>query len=229
MQINENNAVIDVHRQGETGYAHRFVMGDLVYTAADRKAIKLWTPEGEKTFDVQAGRSKMSFLEDGGPVTVELNEAGKVIDIDRFTVEMTLDEQPRTRPGYVIQVHGRVTKIQPPLIYVESTVGRYTLPSKHGPADAAVGDEVSLWVNEENMVIDVHGKDKHQAGPHRLIFGELIYAGKTNHEIRIQTPEGERVFPLRRMEVKTKPIAEGSNVLLELNEDGIVVNLRKAS
>ena len=58
----------------------------------------------------------MSAFEEGAPVTIELNEAGKVIDIHRFTVEMSFDEHPRTKPGYVIQVNGTVTKIQSGLI-----------------------------------------------------------------------------------------------------------------
>lgn len=228
MQVNENNAVIDVHRKGEKAHSHRYVSGNLTYTSADRKAVKLWTPEGEKTFDVQTGRSKMSTLEEGAPVTIELNEAGKVIDIHRFTVEMSFDEHPHTTPGYVIQVNGTVTKIQSGVIYVKTPTGQYTISAKTAPSDAAVGDEVSLWVNEENMVIDHHGKEKHKAGMHRLIFGKLIYVGTTKNQIKLSTPEGEKVFPLERMEVKTKPIAEGSNIVVELNEEGTVVDLRKA-
>ena len=67
MQVNENNAVIDVHRKGDRSHAHRFVSGNLTYTSADRKEIKLWTPEGEKTIDVQAGRSKLAPIEEGAP------------------------------------------------------------------------------------------------------------------------------------------------------------------
>jgi uncharacterized protein YuzE len=228
MQVNENNAVIDVHRKGEKSHSHRFVSGNLTYTSSDKKEIKLWTPEGEKTFDVQTGRSKMSSLEEGAPVTIELNEAGKVIDIHRFTVEMAFAEHPRTKPGYVIQVNGTVTKIESGLIYVKTPTGQYTISAKTAPADAAVGDEVSIWLNEENMVIDHHGKEKHKAGTHRLIFGKLIYAGTTKNVIRLGTPEGVKEFPLERMEVKTKPIKEGSNIVVELNEEGTVIDLRKA-
>jgi uncharacterized protein YuzE len=228
MQVNENNAVIDVHRKGAAAHHHRYITGKLAYTSTDRKEIKLWTPEGEKTFDVQTGRSKMSTLEEGAPVTIEVNEAGKVIDIHRFTVEMAFNEHPRTKPGYVIEVNGTVTKIQSGVIYVKTPTGQYTISAKTAPADAAVGDEVSLWVNEENMVIDHHGKEKHKKGFHRLIFGKLIYVGKTKDQIKLQTPEGERIFPLERMEVKTKPIAEGSQIVVELNEEGTVIDLRKA-
>jgi hypothetical protein len=43
-----------------------------------------------------------------------------------------------------------------------------------------------------------------------------------------QTPEGEKVPPVERMEVKTKPIEEGSNIVVELNEEGKVIDLRQA-
>lgn len=228
MMVNENNNVIDVHRKGEKGHFHRYVSGNLTYTSADQKEIKLWTPEGEKTIDVQTGRSKMSSLKEGAHVTVELNEAGKMIDIHHFTVEMSFDEHPRTTPGHVIQVNGTVTKIHSGLIYVKTPAGQYTISAKTAPADAAVGDEVSLWINEENMVIDHHGKEKHMKGTHRLIFGKLIRTGPNKNEIKLSTPEGEKVFPLERMEVKTKPIAEGSNIVVELNEEGTVIDLRKA-
>lgn len=236
MQVNENNAVIDVHREGEGGYAHRFVTGDLVYRAADRKAIKLWTPEGEKTFGVQAGRSKMSLLEDGGPVTVELNEEGKVIDINRFTAGITMDTEGQGNRGYQIRVDGVVTRIKSGLVYVKTPVAQYTIPVKQAPRDAAIGDQVSLWLNDEAIVIDHHGMQKNKSGAHRFLTGKLIYADEKNipgrafkKEIKLLTPRGEMRFPMERMEVKTKPIAEGSDVLLELNEEGVVVDLRNAS
>ena len=111
---------------------------------------------------------------------------------------------------------------------MKTPAGQYTISAKTAPADAAVGDHVSLWVNEEGMVIDHHGKEKHKAGSHRLIFGKLIYAGTTKNVIKLGTPEGVKEFPLERMEIKTKPIAEGSNIVVELNEEGTVIDLRKA-
>jgi len=227
MQVSGNNAVIDVHRKGEPAHAHRYVSGNLTYTFSDHKEIKLWTPEGEKTFDVQTGQSKMGSFEEGAPVTVELNEAGKVIDIHRLTLEMNFDEHPRTMPGSVIQVSGTVTKIQSGLIYVKTPVGQSIISANTAPADAAVGDEVSLWMNDENMVIDHHGKEKNKQGMHRLIYGKLIYTGTTKNQIKLSTPEGEKLFPLERMEVKTKSIAEGSHIVVELNEQGTVIDLRK--
>lgn len=226
MQVNDNNVVVDVHRKGDPSHSHRFVSGKLAYVSTDRKEIKLWTPEGEQAFDVQTGRSRLSGIEEGAPIAIELNEAGKVIEIHRMTVELELDEHPHTLSGYHLTLHGEVTKIQSGVVFVKTPVGQYTINAKTAPADAAVGDEVTLWLNEENMVIDHHGKHKNQAGVHRLITGKLIYAGLTKKEIKLWTPEGEKVFPLDRMEVKTKPIAEGSMVVVELDENGTVIDLK---
>jgi hypothetical protein len=228
MQVNENNAVIDVHRKGDPSHSHRFVSGKLAYVSTDRREIKLWTPEGEKKFDVQTGRSQLSGINEGTPIAIELNEQGKVIDIHRMTVEMAFDEHPHTEAGHHLTLHGVVTKVQSGLFYVKTPVGQYTINAKTAPPDAAVGDEVTLWLNEENLVIDHHGKHKNQAGTHRLITGKLIYTGTTKNQIKLWTPEGEKVFPLERMEVKTKPIPEGSMITVELDEKGTVIDLKKA-
>jgi hypothetical protein len=228
MQVNENNAVIDVHRKGDPSHSHRFVSGKLAYVSTDRREIKLWTPEGEKKFDVQTGRSQLSGIDEGTPIAIELNEQGKVIDIHRMTVEMEFDEHPHTKSGNHLTLHGVVTKIQSGSVFVKTPVGQYNINAKTAPSDAAVGDEVTLWLNEENLVIDHHGKHKNMPGAHRLITGKLIYTGATKNQIKLWTPEGEKVFPLERMEVKTKPIPEGSMITVELDEKGTVIDLKKA-
>ncbi len=228
MTVNENNTVIDVHRKGDPAHTHRFVTGNLVYVGKMKKEIKLWTPDGEKVFPLDRLETKTGGIEEGAMVTVELNEAGTVIDLHRMTVEMAFDEHPHTKSGDHLTLNGVVTKIQSGLVHVKTPVGQYTINAKTAPSDAAVGDEVTLWLNEENLVIDHHGKHKNKAGAHRLISGKLIYAGLTKKEIKLWTPEGEKVFPLDRMEVKTKPIAEGSMITVELDESGAVIDLRKA-
>ncbi|HSE60416.1 MAG TPA: hypothetical protein VLA99_17075 [Nitrospiraceae bacterium] len=78
------------------------------------------------------------------------------------------------------------------------------------------------------MVIDVHGKDKVKAETHRLVFAKLIRSGPNKNLVKLSTPEGVKEFPLERMEVKTTPIADGSNLVVELNEQGTVIDVRLA-
>lgn len=63
------------------------------------------------------------------------------------------------------------------------------------------GDEVTVLLNENNAVIDLHPKG--QEGTHRFVTGKLIYVGKMKKEIKLATSEGERVFPIERQEIKT--------------------------
>jgi len=132
------------------------------------------------------------------------------------------------RPGTHMNVTGVVSQVQPDLLTVKTSWGRVRIASATAPNNLEVGDEVTLWLNEENLVIDHHGKQKNRLGAHRVIAGKLIYAGLTKKEIKLWTPDGEQVFPLDRMEVKTKPIAEGTKVIVELDEHGTVIDLRKS-
>jgi hypothetical protein len=46
--------------------------------------------------------------------------------------------------------------------------------------------------------------------------------------IKLQIPDGEKVFPLAESALKTKGIAGGTLVSVELNEAGTVIDLHRA-
>lgn len=80
--LNENNAVIEAHPKGEKGH-HKFVTGKLVYVGKMKPEVKLMTSDGEKVFPIDRQEIKTGILPEGTIVTVEVNEAGKVIDLHR--------------------------------------------------------------------------------------------------------------------------------------------------
>jgi hypothetical protein len=96
---------------------------------------------------------------------------------------------------------------------------------RHGHAPHKVGDQVTVTLNENNMITEIHPKG--EGGEHRFISGKLVYVGKMKSEIKLQTDDGEKIFPLDRQELKAKPIEEGSRVTVELNEAGHVIDLHK--
>ena len=87
------------------------------------------------------------------------------------------------------------------------------------------GDKVEVSVNENNAIVDVHLEG--EKGTHKFVTGKLIHVGKMNKEIKLQTAEGEQSFPLLLQETKTKALAEGAEVTVELNEAGTVIDLHK--
>ncbi len=158
---------------------------------------------------------------------IDVHRRGTVIDLHRFSVEMTFDERPRTKAGHVIQMSGQISKSQSGFFSVKTPVGQYTMSKNTIPAEAAVGDEVLLWINKDNMVIDRRRNDDPNGGTHRRIFGKLEYTGKEKNTINLATPEGEQIINLSGAGVKTTTIAEGSNIVVDLNENGTVVALSK--
>jgi len=126
---------------------------------------------------------------------------------------------------------GVVTKTGPESLAIKTPEGttyqlNEGLSKRHGHAALKEGEEVTFVLDENNTVIDVHPKG--QEGGHKFVTGKLIYVGKMKNEIKLQTKDGEQVFPLERLEVKTKPIPEGTPVTVELNEAGTVIDLHKA-
>lgn len=97
---------------------------------------------------------------------------------------------------------------------------------RHGHEPFKEGDEVTVMVDENNAIIDMHHKG--EEGKHAHVTGKLVYMGKMKPEIKLQTSDGEKVFPLAKQDIKTKPIAEGTVVTVELNEAGSVIDLHPA-
>ena len=87
------------------------------------------------------------------------------------------------------------------------------------------GDKVEVSVNENNAIVDVHLEG--EKGEHKFVTGKLVHVGKMKKEIKLHTAEGDQTFPLLLQETKTKDLPEGTEVTVELNEAGTVIDLHK--
>ncbi len=82
--VDEGNVLMDAHKTGIPASGHRMVMGNLNYADAYWSEVKLSTPEGVERFDVDTLiGSKLSIMQEGLTVIVELDEDNTVIDIHR--------------------------------------------------------------------------------------------------------------------------------------------------
>src|SRR5215510_10922779 len=97
---------------------------------------------------------------------------------------------------------------------------------RHGQEPFKAGDEVIVVLDENNYIVDMHLKGKE--GQHQQVTGKLIHSGKMTNQVKLQTPDGEKVFPLTEQGQKTKGIAEGTLVTIELNEVGAVIDVHRA-
>ncbi|MDH5739890.1 MAG: hypothetical protein OEY77_06150 [Nitrospira sp.] len=225
--VNENNVVIDAYPKGAVRPHHRWVRGNLTYTSGNQEAITLWTPEGKKDFIVKRNRPKFGSFAEGSPITVQLNDKGEVIDVHRqLALELAIAPLPHIDPGFRIKLEGVVADIRSGLVFVQTSVGRYSVMTKTAPYDVTVGDKLTLWVSSDTVAVDHHAKGKE--GVHRFITGKLTSVSGDLQKITLVTPEGERTFAVQHGDSKLSGMKEGTPITIELNEAGNVIEIRKA-
>ncbi|MBD0316684.1 MAG: hypothetical protein ICV75_08325 [Nitrospiraceae bacterium] len=96
---------------------------------------------------------------------------------------------------------------------------------RHGHAPPKAGDEVTVVIDENNLVLEVHPKGTE--GTHRFVTGEVVSIGRLQREITLKTEKGEQHFPMEKQEM-TASIKDGALVTAELNEAGSVIDLHPA-
>ena len=129
------------------------------------------------------------------------------------------------------KVEGTVTELKSGLIIVKSSTGAtLTLTEaaavRHGHAAPKVGDEMTLWVNEGNMVMAAHPKGQPGKAP-RFITGKLTSIDNGKSQMTLSTSEGERGYSLRPESRMFRDIAVGSEVTIEVNDTGEVIDIHK--
>lgn len=97
---------------------------------------------------------------------------------------------------------------------------------RHGHDLPRPGDEVTVVIDENNLVLDMHPVGT--PSQHRFVTGELLSIGKLQREVTIQTADGPRVFPLEKTETPSS-IRDGALVTAEINEAGSVIDLHPAA
>jgi hypothetical protein len=129
------------------------------------------------------------------------------------------------------KVEGVVTELKSGLIIVKSSTGAtLTLTEaaafRQGKPVPKVGDEMTLWVNEGNMVMAAYPKGQPGKAP-RFITGKLASIDNGKSQMTLSTSEGERGYSLRPESRMFRDIAVGSEVTIEVNEMGDVIDIHK--
>ena len=129
------------------------------------------------------------------------------------------------------KVEGVVTEVKSGLYTVKTTTGA-TLRSteatavRQGQAVPKVGDQVTLWVNEGNMVMDARPKGQPGKGP-RYITGTLASIDNGRSQMTLSTSEGKRGYSLSPESRMFRDIAVGAEVTIQVNEIGEVIDVHK--
>ena len=97
---------------------------------------------------------------------------------------------------------------------------------RHGHSVPKIDDEMTLWVNEGNMVMDSCPKGQADKAP-RFITGTLASIDNGKSQMTLATLEGEKSFNLRPESRMFRDIAVGAEVTIEVNDTGEVIDIHK--
>ena len=153
-----------------------------------------------------------------------------MIPLEAQSDPANLEEVAQMKAGHQ-KVEGVVTEVKSGLIIVKSPTGAtLTLTEaeafRQGKAVPKVGDEMTLWVNEGNMVMAAHPKGQPNKAP-RFITGTLSSIDNGKSQMTLSTSGGERGYNLRPESRMFRDIAVGSEVTIEVNEVGEVIDIHK--
>lgn len=84
LHMHNDSVVADLAASRDSILIRRFITGPLEFATPDRASVRLWTPEGEKTYPAELGRSALNGAREGTPITVELNGQSDVLEFHRM-------------------------------------------------------------------------------------------------------------------------------------------------
>jgi hypothetical protein len=153
-----------------------------------------------------------------------------MIPLEAQSDPANLEEVAHMKAGHQ-KVEGVVTELKSGLIIVKSSTGATltlteTAAFRQGKAVPKVGDEMTLWVNEGNMVMAAYPKGQPGKAP-RFITGTLSSIDNGKSQMTLSTSGGERGYSLRPESRMFRDIAVGSEVTIEVNEMGEVIDIHK--
>ncbi len=225
--INGTSAVVDFRRKSDASLIHRYVSGDLRYAGPDKKAVSLWTPEGEQTFSVSAYAETLNGKAEARPITVEVDDAGTITGVHDLHYDVQINHPPQYSSDLHMKLAGTVAKLKSGFVFLKTPIGIVTIGAKTGVRNVKVGHTLTLWAHDTNLVIDLQPNGA-AAPSARFLTGRLTYASPDRKAVTLWAPEGEQTFPTERGRAVLATLKEGTPITVEINDRGMVLDIRKA-
>ncbi|MEK7760758.1 MAG: hypothetical protein AAB433_04175 [Nitrospirota bacterium] len=129
------------------------------------------------------------------------------------------------------KIEGTVIDMKSGLYTVKTTTGAtLTLAEaaavRHGHSVPKLGDEITLWVNEGNMVMDACPKGQPSKAP-RFVSGTLTSIDNGKSQLKLSMMGEEKDYALRPENRMFRDLPAGAQVTIEVNDRGEVIDIHK--
>lgn len=225
LYVHGTTSVVDIRERGVDKLVHRYVTGMPNFTTPDKQAVTLWTPDGERSFTLGVFEAKIAGRSDQQPLTVEVDGAGTVRGLHDVQFDLQVNQIPRTTSTVTLLLNGTVSKLKSNYVFLKTPLGIVTVSSKTGVRNAKVGQEMSVWVQDRHVAIDLY-QDGLTAPSRRFLSGPLAYEDGRNALI-MQSPEGTQSIPLTQRPSSLAAMKEGVPITVELGQQGELLEIRR--
>ena len=86
------------------------------------------------------------------------------------------------------------------------------------------GDKVAILFDQHGDIIKIQSEGSERG--HRFVTGKLIHVRKDKKQIKLQTKKGYRTFSVDKEDVKRALLLKGSEITVELNKAGRVIDFK---
>lgn len=225
LHVHGTTSVVDIRERGAEKLVHRYVTAMPNFTTPDKHAVTLWTPDGERSFTLGAFESKIAGRSDQQPLTVEVDGAGTVRGLYDVQFDLQVNQVPRTASALQLLLNGTVSKLKSNYVFLKTPLGIVTVSSKTGVRNAKVGQEMSVWVQDRHVAIDLY-QDGLTTPSRRFLSGPLTYE-EGQAALTMQGPEGTQSIPLAQRPPTLATLKEGVPITVELGQQGELVEIRR--
>ncbi len=222
----DDSIVVDLFESKQSTPFQRFITGLPAFTSSEQQEIRLWTPEGGQTFPVDAANGTLTSADEGKPITLQVSRSGDIATLPPLHLDIQISNGTRKRRDTVLKLGGKVSRVKAGYAFVETPIGPLTLGKRTGLRNVKAGQELTVWLNDDHLVIDVKTQGELN-GTHRFVTSKVVYSSKEKREIRLWTPEGERTISLPQANGKRQALREGTPITVQFNGSGEVIDVRK--
>ena len=226
--IHGTTTVIDVREKGAGTFVHRYVTALPNFTSPEKNTVTVWTPDREQSLSLGTFENKIAGRPDHLPFTVEIDRSGTIKGLHDVQFDLQVNQIPRSASPLHLLLNGRVSKVKSNYVFLKTPLGIVTVSGKTGVRNVKVGQEMSVWVQEQHVAIDVY-HDGLSSPSRRFLSGPLTYEPHDHNRLVMQTPEGEQSVALTQRTSSVASLKEGWPITVELDQQGGLVDIRRVN
>lgn len=123
-----------------------------------------------------------------------------------------------------IMLKGSVWRTKPGIVFLKTPIGLLTLSSKTTLKDLRASQEVSFWIHEAHLAVDIR-KRADGSLVHRYLSGPFKRSDGDEKELLRWTPEGEKSFHYGAHEQSLAALSDGDAVTVEVDDADTVIGV----